>query len=1407
MALYNSTGGANWSNSQNWLTDAPLDQWHGVTVDNEGRVTALRLPQNNLSGPIPAALAALASLGTLALHQNNLTGPIPPELGNLASLGDLNLWGNRLSGSIPPELGNLASLWQLALSSNDLSGSIPPELGNLGDALVVLDLQSNNLTGSIPPELGNLARLQSLYLSSNDLTGPIPTWLGDLANLEALNLGGNALTGSIPTEIANLARLQSLDLSRNDLMGPIPTWLGDLANLESLNLSENEFTGILPPEIGGLSRLKHLRLSGNALTGSIPSSMMALKGIVTLSFQNTELCISISSWLASIPNVESSGKTCTPTERDILVALYNLTGGSRWLNKDNWLTDEPIHLWAGVNTDSDGRVDYIDLSDNGLRGAIPPELGQMPNLIVLNLSGNQLRGTIPAGLAQAPSLRDLYLSGNQLEGPIPAEIGSFPKLQLLDLSGNFLLKGPIPAEIGNLAELRSLDISRSFVTGALPPEIGNLDKLFSLRLHTTQLAGALPATLTALNLTEFHFRNTQLCVTPPVQLWFDSLPLQRIRPHNYSASGLTCPASDRDILVALYNATGGPGWSNNTGWLTDAPLDDWYGVRTDSDGRITSLSLHRNLLTGEIPPSLWTLPNLVNLALTENGNLTGTIPPEIGNLKNLLYLDLSDTGLRGAIPPEIGNLSNLITLNLTNVPRLSGPIPPEIGNLRNLSFLNLNFNTGLNGQIPPEIGNLAELITLDLQHLGLTGTIPPEIGNLPWLRRLDLSNTKLTGTIPSEMGNLVNLKYLDLSNTSMWGSIPLAMTALQRLNTFDFSDTYICVNHILEHRRLILPWLQSIPVPYATASKRSANNILLAQGLHKIEEGNRSSALAPVPLIARDSTMLRVFVANDLRDGQEYPWPEARARFYNPGNPSPVYSVRLVRGSLPEGTSGGILPDPSTVSELSSNLVGDLEMSLNGWVPGWVMWPGVEMEVEIDPEGKGHPRFRDRVRAAVPLVSVEPVTVTVVPFIWRAEPDKYGSLPGIRSITEEPLLSQEYGFTRDVLPISDPLFTVRVREPLWTDVEPNTDINNASKLLLELELAWILDSGRLRWLRGKNPAAGIERDPWDSGSSGLNFYQGWIFPSGAFGPESGELGGLARLNGWVSVSIRDPLVRAHELGHNFGLRHAPAPCSEFLYNVDLNYPDPTGKIDAWGYGEPKAGMVRVPVGMIDPSETFDFMSYCPPSWTSEYHFRKALSRTGAEAMAAGVLTRNTAASFNFSGTSSEPKIATSVLAQSTAARESVLLWGGVDVQGSLTLDPSFYLDLPPRLPQAGGPYHLVGQTAAGVELFSLSFDMSTDADGGGTKSFLFALPVQSEWSDALATIALSGPEGRVSIDQSGELSMALLFEETSGKLRGVLRDQPAELAADAKSGLVAKPGLVEPGLRVLVSRGVPEHPK
>ena len=188
VTLYEATGGPNWIDATNWLSDAPLNEWYGVIASADDQVGAVSLRSNNLSGTIPPELGNLASLQVLHLDRNGLTGPIPPELGNLANLIELVLIQNELTGPIPRELANLSNLEALILGANRLTGAIPSELGDLAN-LKWLHLGENRLTGSIPPELGNLAELIGLSLAGNDLAGDFPAFLLELPSLQLLSLG------------------------------------------------------------------------------------------------------------------------------------------------------------------------------------------------------------------------------------------------------------------------------------------------------------------------------------------------------------------------------------------------------------------------------------------------------------------------------------------------------------------------------------------------------------------------------------------------------------------------------------------------------------------------------------------------------------------------------------------------------------------------------------------------------------------------------------------------------------------------------------------------------------------------------------------------------------------------------------------------------------------------------------------------------------------------------------------------------------------------------------------------------------------------------------------------------------------------------------------------------------------
>ena len=447
VALYNATEGASWWTSTNWLSDRPLDEWHGVTTNSDGRVAGLDLSLNLLTGPLPAELGGLTNLELLDVWGNQLMGPIPAELGGLRKLVSLYLDNNELTGPIPAWLGDLTNLQVLWLSGNELTGCVPFGLQDAWpNALLALDLPDcgedraalvafyeatdgtnwthdwNWLSDRPLDEWHGVTtnsdgRVAELWLLSNELTGPIPAALGDLTNLELLDLWGNELTGPIPAELGDLSNLHTLSLAFNELTGPIPAELGDLSNLERLDLRFNELTGPIPAALGDLTNLERLILWDNRLTGPIPAE---------------------------------------------LGDLFNL--------------------------------EALVLRSNELTGPIPAELGDLTNLESLDLQSNQLTGPIPAELGGLSNLVRLYLENNELTGPIPAELGDLANLARLDLSGN-QLTGPIPAELGNLTNLIRLILGLNELTGLIPAWLGDLTNLTRLSLSGNGLRGPIPAEL------------------------------------------------------------------------------------------------------------------------------------------------------------------------------------------------------------------------------------------------------------------------------------------------------------------------------------------------------------------------------------------------------------------------------------------------------------------------------------------------------------------------------------------------------------------------------------------------------------------------------------------------------------------------------------------------------------------------------------------------------------------------------------------------------------------------------------------------------------------------------------------------------------------------------------------------
>ena len=230
-----------------------------------------------------------------------------------------------------------------------------------------------------------------------------------------------------------------------------------------------------------------------------------------------------------------------PAERAALVAFYNAgTAGPHLERATSWLSDKPVGEWAGVSTDSDGHVVSLDTSRlvgpyGAWAGRIPPELGSLSRLVVLNLEEAQtasggLTGEIPRELGNLTNLRILHIGSNGasggLSGEIPSELGNLVNLTSLSLGLN-QLTGRIPSELGNLVNLTSLSLGFNQLTGEVPSKLGNLVNLTRLYLEDNRLSGELPPELGNLsNLASLGLRGNRLTGCVPEDL-YDTLGPKR----------------------------------------------------------------------------------------------------------------------------------------------------------------------------------------------------------------------------------------------------------------------------------------------------------------------------------------------------------------------------------------------------------------------------------------------------------------------------------------------------------------------------------------------------------------------------------------------------------------------------------------------------------------------------------------------------------------------------------------------------------------------------------------------------------------------------------------------------------------------------------------------------------------
>jgi Leucine-rich repeat (LRR) protein len=227
---------------------------------------------------------------------------------------------------------------------------------------------------------------------------------------------------------------------------------------------------------------------------------------------------------------------------------------------------------------------------------------------------------------------------------------------------------------------------------------------------------------------------------------------------NYTMSNREDKILQRWALAVLFKSTNGDGWVTTTNWLTSKDECEWYSTIDsdrmdvcDDDGRLLTLHLRNNALSGTLPDELSLLSDLVYMYLND-GSLVGTIPKSFGDLKNLEQLYLQVNELNGSLPEEVGQMEMLEHLAIGRN-NFVGSIPNALSELDNLRVLDLAGND-FRGSIPSSLGRLENLSSFIINRNEMTGTIPSTLGGLGRLRTLLLHSNQFEGNIPFEVCNL-----------------------------------------------------------------------------------------------------------------------------------------------------------------------------------------------------------------------------------------------------------------------------------------------------------------------------------------------------------------------------------------------------------------------------------------------------------------------------------------------------------------------------------------------------------------------------------------------------------------------------------------------------------------------------
>jgi hypothetical protein len=406
-----------------------------------------------------------------------------------------------------------------------------------------------------------------------------------------------------------------------------------------------------------------------------------------------------------------------------------------------------------------------------------------------------------------------------------------------------------------------------------------------------------------------------------------------------------------------------------------------------------------------------------------------------------------------------------------------------------------------------------------------------------------------------------------------------------------------------------------------------------------------------IPLIAGRDGLLRVFARGNAVSSER---PEVRARIYHNGS---LVDTRTIAA-------------PAEVVPISHD-EGVLTTTWNVVLPGSLIQPGMALLVDVDPANAlAEPDETDNVFPA----SATPVELDV----WSA-PRLAATLIPVRQTVN--------GLQGDVTSENQDTYisTAQALYPL-----PGIDVEVRAPYEFSAALASSYDSTWQRLLRELNALRmteapdryyyGVVQPAYQNGGTGL----GYIGQRAAIGVDW--------LN-WRAETV------AHEWGHNFGRLHVN--CGNPA-NPDMNYPYDKGRLGHHGY-DIRTNEMR----SLDTH--YDLMSYCAPTWSSDYTYEAVMTHRATQAGASG----------------------------SAVAQPSLLVWGSISPEG-VVLEPSFEVVARPSLPGKSGRYRLSGTSDAGATVLDISFDGYEIDHMPGVRTFAYVIPLSALGGEAPSRLRLRG---------------------------------------------------------------------